>query len=103
MMNTLKLTITLLLTLMTFGCSPAAETPTIQASPMQVTATATTPPTPSVTVVPSATLDPDFPQGCISPAEIPLDTSKLNGRFVVLDSDWPDFYSYFLDPKSNQL
>lgn len=100
-MNAHKLTITLLIIFMTFGCSPAAATPTIQASPTEVTATATTPPTPSVTIAPSATLEPDFPAECVNLTETSPNSNVLNGFLVVYDFDNDNFY--FLDPKSDQL
>ena len=51
---------------MMFGCSPATVTPSIQASLTDAIATATTPPIPSATVTASATVEPDFPEGCIN-------------------------------------
>lgn len=86
---------------MTFGCSPATVTRSIQASPTDAIVTATTSPIPSATVTPSATVEPDFPEGCINLTETTLDTGILNGLFVVYDSD--NSSSHFLDPKSNQL
>ncbi len=86
---------------MMFGCSPATVTPGIQASPTEAIVTATTLPIPSATVTPSATVEPDFPEGCIKLTETTLDTGILNGLFVVYDSD--NSSSYFLDPKLNQV
>lgn len=104
MMDKHKLTITLLIMFITFGCSPAAVAPSGQASLTEVKFTSTIPPTPSMTVAPSVTLDSDFPEGCTDLTETPLDTGELNGLLVVADStNFPDYYAYFLDPKSNQL
>ncbi len=50
-----KLIITLLVSFMMFGCSPAAVTSDIQATPTELNATSTTPPTQSVMVEPSST------------------------------------------------
>jgi hypothetical protein len=94
-MNSHKFVITLLIFFMLFGCSPAATTPIIQASPTETNGTATTLPTPSVT------LEPDFPEGCVNLSEIPLNINVLNGLFVVYDFDNNNFY--FLDPKADQV
>jgi hypothetical protein len=103
MMNAHKITITMLIIFMTVGCSPAVATPSIQESPTEIKATVTaiTPPTESVTVAPSATIDPAFSEGCINLTETTHDMDGLNGFFVVYDND--DDNVYFLDPKSNQL
>jgi hypothetical protein len=101
MMKTQKLTIALLIFFIAFGCSPAAVTPSIQASPTETKATATTLPISSATVMPSATLEPDFPEGCINLPEIPLNTDVLNGLFVVYDFD--NYSNHFLDPKAKQI
>jgi hypothetical protein len=101
MMNSHKLTSALLIFFMMFGCSPATVTPGIQASPTEAIVTATTLPVPSATVTPSATVEPDFPEGCINLTETTLDTGILNGLFVVYDSD--NSSSHFLDPKLNQV
>src|SRR5215207_9823081 len=90
----------LYLTFMLFGCSTATVTPNIQARPTEVTATATTAPTPSVTVVPSATLEPDFPEECVKLTETLLDTGGLNGLLIVANKWGTD---YFLAPKFNQI
>jgi hypothetical protein len=101
MMNKHKLTITLLIFFMTFGCSPAVVTPSIQASQTEVTSTATIPPTPSVTVASSATLDPDIPAECVNLTETSLNSNVWNGFLVLYDFDNDNVY--FLDPKSDQL
>lgn len=100
-MNSHKLTIKIAIFFMMFGCSPAAVTPSIQASPTETKATATTLPVPSVTVIPSPTLAPDFPEGCIDLTETPLNTYVLNGLFVVYDRD--NNSDHFLDLKLNQV
>ncbi len=97
------LTTILYISFMLFGCSPATITPSIQASPTETKATATTLPIPSVTVTPSATLEPDFPEDCVDLTEAPLNANELNGLFVVVDYDFPNSNSYFLDPRSNKL
>ncbi len=103
MMNSRKLSSALLIFLMMFGCSPATVTPDIQASPTEAIVTAATLPIPSATVTPSATVEPDFPEGCVSLTETPLNPDVLNGLLVVSDFALLNFSSYFLDPKSNQL
>lgn len=101
-MDSHKLIILFLIISSTIGCSPVTLTPNIQASPTETNAIATTPPAPSATTaVPSATPEPDSPEGCADLAETPLNTDVLNGLLVVFDFD--NFTSYFLEPKSNQL
>ncbi len=98
-MNSNKLIITLSIFFITFRCSPAAVIPNIQVG---TTETAATPlPAQTETVVPSATLEPDFPEGCVNLTETPLDTDLLNGLIITLDLD--NFNYYFFDPKLNQL
>ena len=97
------LTTILYVSFMLFGCSPATVTPGIQASPTETIATATTPSIPSVTVKPSATVEPNFPEGCVILTEVPFNTDSLNGLLVITDFALLNFSSYFLDPKSNQL
>jgi WD40 repeat protein len=84
------------------GCSPTTVTPSIQASPTDAIVTATLP-VPSPTMTQLATLEPEFPEGCISLIETPLNTDVLNGLLVVSDFALLNFNSYFLDPRSNQL
>src|SRR5215207_543641 len=84
----------LYLTFMLFGCSTATVTPNIQADPTETNATAKTLP------APSATLEPDFPEGCVNLTETPLDTTVLNGLLIVANKYGND---YFFDPKSNQI
>jgi len=100
-MNWHKLTITLLILFMMFGCSPVNVTPSIQVSPTETKATATTLPVPSVTVVPSVTLEPDFPVGCTNLRDTPLNTDVLNGLLVVYDFD--NNSDHFFDPELNQV
>jgi hypothetical protein len=101
-MNTHKLVVTLLLSFILLGCSPAAVTPSIQANPTETNVTVTSLPAPTATIAaPSATLEPDFPEGCINLKETPLDISALNGLLVV--EDWNNYNDYFLDLKSNQI
>lgn len=100
-MNLHKLTITLLTFTMLSGCSPATVNPNIQVSTMETNAVATTPTIPLVTVTPSATLEPDFPEGCTNLSETLLNKDVLNGLFVVLDFD--NYSNHFLDPKLNQI
>jgi len=103
-MNSHKLIIMLLLFSFAGGCSPVALPSSIQADPTDMNVTATALPTPSATkAVPSGTPVPDFPEGCVDLTETPLNTDKLNGLLVVSDFDFPNYYSYFLEPKSNQL
>ena len=102
-MNSQKLMIIFSIFSFTIGCSPATLAPSIQVSPTEINATATTLPTSSVTPMPSARLEPDFPDGCVSLTEAPLNPDALNGLLVVFDFDLLNYYSYFLDPKSNQL
>jgi hypothetical protein len=94
-MNTLKFTVTLLIFVTLFGCSPTVTTPSIQAGPANTDATATTLPTPS------AIPEPDFPDGCVNLTETSLDKDALNGLLVVYDRN--NYNDYFLDLKSDQL
>jgi len=100
-MNLHKLNILLMIIFMMFGCSPVTVTPNAQASPTEISASATPLATMSVTVAPSATLVPDFPEGCINLSEAPLDTLVFNGLLVV--EDWNNYNDYFLDLKPNQI
>lgn len=63
-MDTHKLVVMLLFILS--SCSPATVTPSIQTYPTETILTPPTPPAPSVTVTPSATLESDFPEGCVN-------------------------------------
>lgn len=100
-MNSHKLTITWLIFFMMFGCSPATGTPSTQASLTETKATVTILPIPSVTVTPSAFLEPDFPDGCVNLTDTPINIDVLNGLLVVLDFD--NYSNHFLDPKLNQV
>ena len=100
-MNSHKLIITLSLFFMMFGCSPAAVTPNIQASPIETNTTIATLSAQSATVMPSATLDPDFPEECVNLTETALNSAVLNGLLIVYDGD--NYSNYFLDPKLNEL
>jgi dipeptidyl aminopeptidase/acylaminoacyl peptidase len=102
-MNTHRFTIILLVVFITFGCSPAAATPSSPISPTKVTATAITIPVLSLTAEPSATSALGFSEECINLTETPLSTEELDGLIVLFDFRLQSYNSYFLDPKSNQL
>lgn len=88
---------------MMFGCSSATVTPGIQASPTEIKATATMLPIPSVTVTPSASPEPDFPEGCVILSEYPLDKNTISGLLIVWNIDLQNLNYYFLDPRSDQI
>jgi len=101
-MNSHKLIIMFLIFSFAIGCSPEVLPPSIQADPTDMNVTATALLTPSVTVVPSPTLElkPDFPDGCANLTAASLDLSRLNGLLIVFNKDR---HGYFLDLKSNQI
>jgi len=100
-MITRKFIVSLLFLSMIFGCAPANVTPNTQASPSETAVTATVPPTPLMAVTPSATLEPDFPEGCANLTSRLPDTSELSGLLIVFKEK--GIHHYFLDPKSSQI
>lgn len=101
-MNSRKFNILFLLIFMLFGCSPAAVTPSTQSISRETNVAITSLPTlTTTTVTPSATQEPDFPEGCINLKETSLDTSVVNGLLVV--EDWNNYNDYFLDLKLNRI
>ena len=98
-MITRKFIVSLLFLSMIFGCAPANVTPNTQASPSETAVTATVPPTPLMAVTPSATLEPDFPEGCANLTTSLPNTPSLSGLLIVYN----EAGHYFLDPNSNQI
>src|SRR5690606_8985890 len=87
---------------MMVGCSPTIVTPSIQVSRTETKDTVTTLPIPSVTVIPSVSLKSDFPEGCLSLTDTPINIDVFNnGLLVVFDGG--NYSNYFLDPRLNQV
>jgi hypothetical protein len=96
----------LILAFMLLGCT-SNRPPTVSKTiaPSSTETQTITLPTATITGTPSVPeyAEANFPEGCIRLIKTSFDSTVPNGLFVVINSNFPDFSSYFLDPKSNQL
>ena len=80
------------------SCSSFPATPEIQPTVQETntpTAAAST-----ITAMPSATLDPDSPEGCINLKPVDFNPTEINGLLVLYDTN---SIIHLLDPKTNQF